>query len=57
MMAPRQLSLQGAVSDWYPDMDAIETDDALEILIEVPGIPREAIKVNVQDGYLVVDGE
>lgn len=57
MMAPRQVSMQGVASDWYPDMDAIETDDALEILIEIPGIPRDAIKLNVQDGYLVIDGE
>lgn len=31
--------------------------DTLEVFLEVPGVPRDAIKLNVQDGYLVIDGQ
>lgn len=44
-------------SDWMPPVDISETEDAYQIEIEVPSIPREEINVSVKDGVLTVSGE
>lgn len=44
-------------TDWTPAVDITETADAFELKVELPGIPRENVKVNVQDGVLSISGE
>ena len=43
-------------SDWVPPVDIFETEDAYQIEMEVPSIPREEISVSVKDGVLRVSG-
>ncbi len=50
-----RLPLTGAAG-WAPPADVYETDAALVITVEVPGLPREAITLAVHDGRLVVEG-
>src|SRR5262249_25745474 len=40
-----------------PPVDVVETDDAIEVTVEVPGVPEEQILVRVRDGVLVIAGE
>ena len=44
-------------SDWYPDLDALETDKELIVYLEVPGIKRDAIHLDMREGYLIISGE
>jgi len=45
---------QGA---WLPAADIVETDSAYEIEIELPGVRREDVDVNLNGNELVVTGE
>lgn len=44
-------------SDWTPAVDITETAQAFVIQVELPGIERENVKVNVHDGVLSITGE
>lgn len=41
---------------WAPPVDVYETDAALVLTAEVPGLAREAITIAVHDGRLIVEG-
>jgi HSP20 family protein len=45
------------VEEWMPRMDVAETDDALTVTLEVPGVDEKAIAVTLDDGMLVIKGE
>ena len=40
---------------YVPTTDIFETDDALTVVIELPGVGKEAIDVNVENDVLRVD--
>jgi HSP20 family protein len=42
---------------WEAPCDIFETDDAVSILIALPGVEPEAIEVSLSAGVLVVSGE
>jgi HSP20 family protein len=42
---------------WVPAVDVWETDNELVYAFDLPGIPRDKIAVEFQDGSLVVTGE
>ena len=42
---------------WSPRVDLAETDDAYFIHADVPGLKKEDIEINYQDGTLTVRGE
>jgi HSP20 family molecular chaperone IbpA len=46
-----------AASSWEAPVDVFETDDALIILIALPGVDPEHITVSLEAGLLVVAGE
>lgn len=37
--------------------DIVESDDEYRIYLDVPGIPQDAVKIEVADGKLVITGE
>jgi HSP20 family protein len=43
--------------DWSPRVDIGETDNTFVIKAEIPGVKREDVKVSVQNGVLLLDGE
>lgn len=43
--------------DWAPAMDVEETDKEYLIKADVPAIPKEDVKVHIEDGVLTVEGE
>ncbi|TLS65937.1 Hsp20/alpha crystallin family protein [Mariprofundus erugo] len=42
---------------WAPSVDIRETDDALLVQAELPGIDKKDVHVDVHDGVLTVSGE
>jgi len=42
---------------WAPRVDIRETDDALLVQAELPGIDKKDIKLEVKDGVLTISGE
>lgn len=52
--------LLGAHADpvsWLPAFDITETDDAVVLRGDVPGVPQEDIEVRIEDDVLTVRGE
>jgi HSP20 family protein len=46
-----------AMADWAPNVDITETDTAYLIKGEIPGVNKEDIKVNIENGMLTMSGE
>ena len=42
---------------WLPAIDVVERGDELLLRFDLPGIPKDQINVEVEDGTLVVSGE
>jgi HSP20 family protein len=42
---------------WIPAMDLVETDDALVLKADLPGLDREDVEIEVKDNLLTVSGE
>ena len=42
---------------WGPLVDISETEDAIEVMAEVPGMKKEDIKISIQDNVLTLKGE
>jgi len=42
---------------WMPTVDIRETDDALLVQVELPGINKRDVQVEVKDGVLTISGE
>src|ERR1041384_1948425 len=43
-------------ADWTPAADIYETDSGYLIAMDLPGIDREALEIDIDDGRLVVKG-
>lgn len=43
--------------NWRPYVDILEKEDALLLIAELPGVPRNKIKLNTADGVLTLSGE
>jgi HSP20 family protein len=41
----------------HPALDVLETDEAVEILVDVAGVPAEAIRVLFRSGVVIIAGE
>jgi HSP20 family protein len=42
---------------WYPEIDVFEKDNRLVTKIDLPGMKKEDVKVEVTDGQLAISGE
>ena len=42
---------------FLPTTDIFETDEALTLLLEMPGVDRDNIEISVENGVLVVEGK
>lgn len=47
----------GRARRWVPAMDLVETEDALVLTADLPGLGREDVSIEVKDRTLVVSGE
>ena len=44
-------------STWAPPVDIYETKDDILVMVEVPGVEKDRISVEVKDDVLVIQGE
>jgi HSP20 family protein len=44
-------------SEWSPPVDVFEARDRLVVVVEVPGLPAEALRVSCRERALVIAGE
>jgi HSP20 family protein len=44
-------------SRWMPAMDLVETEDALVLKADLPGLKRDDVSIEVKDRVLVISGE
>jgi len=51
------LNTFGETEQWAPRVDIRETDDALLLQAELPGIDKKDIRLEVKDGVLTLSGE
>ena len=42
---------------WSPPVDIFELPEAFVLMAEIPGIPRQSVSVEIQDGALIIRGE
>ncbi len=47
----------GMLSAWRPKVDVKETDNAIVLCAELPGVPRDQINIEVDNGILTISGE
>lgn len=45
------------MTTWIPKIDVFEKDGELVLKADLPGVPKENVKVTVEEGYLVVAGD
>ncbi len=50
-------SLDDEMGRWAPSVDIRETDEALMVEAELPGIDKKDVKLEVKDGVLTISGE
>lgn len=48
---------QGSTAVWSPRTDLVEKDDAFHLRLDVPGMSKDDISINLQNGTLTVSGE
>ena len=41
----------------WPSLDISQDDGRIEIVVEMPGVERDAIDINMDDGMLIISGE
>lgn len=41
----------------HPSLDVLETDTTMEVIVDVSGVPRDAIRILFRAGVLVIAGE
>jgi HSP20 family protein len=46
-----------AQSTWTPAVDVKETDNALTLFVELPGVEKDGIDISLENGVLTVSGE
>lgn len=48
---------EGTSAVWAPQTDLVETDDAFQLRLDVPGMTKDDIEINLQNRTLTVSGE
>jgi HSP20 family protein len=48
---------RGAAGDCVPPVDVLETDEAFEVLMDLPGVPAASIRILLKGSVLIIAGE
>jgi len=56
-MGVADFDAQDEPANWSPACDVIETADAIEICLEIPGVNQDEIEVQVEGDELIVSGQ
>jgi HSP20 family protein len=49
--------LRAGSGECHPSLDVRETEQSMEVIVDVSGVPMEALRVLFRDGVLIVAGE
>ena len=44
-------------STWIPNADIVETDEILVVLVELPGVAPEGVRLTIDSGNVILEGE
>lgn len=47
----------GEPVSWHPRIDLVETADSFELAMDIPGVAKEDLTINLHDGVLSISGE
>ncbi len=53
---PRQLE-EASTGEWLPAVDVIDEKDKLRIKADLPGVDKDSVEINIEDGVLTIKGE
>jgi HSP20 family protein len=53
----RQGGRRDPLAEWVPPVEILERDGQLVVRAEVPGVAKDQLRVDVDDGQLVISGE
>lgn len=53
----RDLDDEVSLYDWRPPVDIYETDDGIVLKVELPGVDKDDVSVEVKDNVLTLKGE
>ncbi len=45
-----------AEKQFVPAVDIFETDEAVTVIAEMPGVPKEKVEINLEEGRLTIKG-
>lgn len=57
LIAPWEEETERPSAMWAPRMDLIETDDAYELQMDLPGLTKDDVSIDVENHRLVVHGQ
>jgi HSP20 family protein len=49
--------LRAGSGECHPSLDVLETEASMEVIVDVSGVPKEALRIVIRDGVLLVAGE
>ena len=49
--------LRAYSGECHPSLDVVETESAMEVVVDVSGVPRDALRVLIREGVLLIAGE
>lgn len=44
-------------ADWYPAADVYESESEFTIVVDLPGVDRKALKIDIDENRLIIRGE
>ena len=53
---PAMRTIEGAAAAWAPKVDVFEKDDRFVTRVDLPGVKKEDVTVEVTDGHLALSG-
>jgi HSP20 family protein len=56
-MYPADGDREAPATGWTPRVDLSETEDAYHIHLDLPGVDKDDVDINLQDGTLTIRGE
>lgn len=55
--SPRMSEQQTQNQEWHPACDVVEADGHYLLTLEMPGIPKDQIKIDLQENKITISGE
>jgi HSP20 family molecular chaperone IbpA len=50
-------SAASSFASWEPPVDVLEAEDRVEIIVALPGVSEDAIRLSIEGGQLVIQGQ